>query len=87
MNLSRFWFLSRGGTKLLGFETMDSSMHSSSRKNSANLNLLQNASMSFVISSVLFLRGVGVNLSPFSRTLICFSVSVLSDKFITLTSP
>lgn len=75
MNLLRFWFLPRGEMKLLGFETMDSLLHSSSRKNSPNLNLLQNASMSFVNSSVLFLRGVGVNLRPLSRTLVCFSVS------------
>ena len=82
IKLSNFTFLPLGGVKLLLFATIDSSSFSESRKNSANLNLRQNASVSFVISSKFLIRGVGVNFSPFSSILISLCVSGLFDKFI-----
>ena len=85
-NLSKLWFLPLGGIKLLLLATMDVSSFSLSKKKSASRNRLQNASASFLISSVFFVRGVGVNLSPFSSTLISFSVKIRLDKLITLIS-
>ena len=86
MNWSKFWFLPFGGVNLLLLVTIDSSSVSLSKKNSASLNRLQNASASFFISSIFCARGVGVNLSPFSRILISLCVNIRFDKLMTLTS-
>lgn len=72
--------------KVTFLNTIDSSSLSVSKKNSANRNLLQKASVSLVISSICFERGVGVNFNPFSSTLISMSERIRFDRFITFGS-
>lgn len=86
INLSKYWFLPLGGIKSLLLDTIDSSSLSVSKKKSANRNLLQKASVSLVISSICFERGVGVNFNPFSSTLISMSERIRFDRFITFGS-
>ena len=76
-------FLFRGGQKLLLFFARLSSVSEASdlsSKNSFFRNFVQKFCISALISHTSFF-GVGVNLRPFDKSLICPSVSSLEDRF------